>query len=165
MAPSAEERADGITFLLTGEGEPEAFLAYEADAVVLEIPEGSPDPIDAVVNLYLEKGFQLVTGPLADQPLPTIEGWSLKANHKGVTLWDDLGVIAFTAARGEITGEWIEVVNRLGWSRVLTGTDLGINRNDFFGTIDAAIGAGRVVAATVRVADDERRKPRLGIPS
>jgi hypothetical protein len=156
-----DTRAEGITFLLTGEGAPEPFLAYEAEAIVLEIPEGSPDPIDALVNLYLEKGFELLTGPLAGQTFPTLPGWTLKADERGVTLWDDLGVIMFTAGRGKIEDEWAEIVNERAWCRVLTGTDLGVGRDDFFQAVDEAIAGGRVVAATVAAAASDRPHPDI----
>lgn len=156
-----ETPAHGITFLLTGEGAPEPFLAYEADAVVLEIPEDSPDPIDALVNLYLEKGFELVTGPLLTQTYPTLTGWTLKADERRVTLWDDLGVVMFTAARGKIEDEWVEIVNEHAWCRILTGTDLGVRRGDFFRAVDEAIAGGRVVAATVAAAASDRPHPDI----
>jgi hypothetical protein len=156
---SGGSRADGITFLVTGDGEAVPFLAYEADEIVSETPEGSPDPIDAVVSLYLGKGFELVAGPLTDQRLPTLSGWLLKADAEGVTLWDDLGVIAFIAGRGEIDDEWVNVVNDTGWCRVLTGTNLGIRKGNFFGTVDDAISGGRVVAADVATST-EMEHPR-----
>ena len=153
-------RADGITFLLTGEGRPVPFLAFEADTVVLETPEGSTDPIDAVVNLYLEKGFALVTGPLLAQIYPELPGWALRADGEGVTLWDDYDVIAFTAGRGNIEVEWIDAVRLNGMCRVITGTGLAIRKGDLWAGLDQAIANGALVGAAVGVTED-RQHPKI----
>jgi hypothetical protein len=146
---SGESRADGITFLLTGEGAPEPLLAFETAARVLEIPEGSPDPIDAIVGLYLAKGFTLVTKPLLPAAFPRLEQWAIGVGGHSVTVTDDDGTIAFSAPRGDVTDEWLKIVRTHGLCRVITGTGLGVNQEDFWPVLEEAVNAGRVVGATI----------------
>jgi hypothetical protein len=136
---------------MTGEGEPEPFLAYETDAVVLEFPDGSSDPIDSMISLYLEKGFALVTKPLVPEVLPALAQWSVAIGNQAIAVTDEEGAVAFEASLGDVGQDWIEIVRTRDLCRVLTGTRLGIKETDFWPLLEKAVDAGRVVGATISI--------------